>query len=84
MRYATLAPHPGSTSHRPASDALGEGLILAGAWTDTGWPSTMEGAVRSGLAAAGAVLGEGYDVEESWPGWPEAPLRGQEGWAEWA
>ena len=30
---------------------------LAGAWTDTGWPATMEGAVRSGLAAARAVLG---------------------------
>ena len=28
------------------------GLVLAGAWTDTGWPDTMEGAVRSGLAAA--------------------------------
>jgi monoamine oxidase len=26
--------------------------VLAGAWTDTGWPDTMEGAVRSGLAAA--------------------------------
>ena len=43
----------------------------------------MEGAVRSGLAAAGVVLDEGYDVEEDWPGWPEAPKRGQEGWAEW-
>ena len=33
------------------------GLYLAGAWTDTGWPATMEGAVRSGLAAARAALG---------------------------
>ncbi|MFD2348611.1 FAD-dependent oxidoreductase [Nonomuraea ferruginea] len=31
------------------------GLYLAGAWTDTGWPDTMEGAVRSGLHAAGLV-----------------------------
>jgi hypothetical protein len=32
------------------------GLFLAGAWTDTGWPATMEGAVRSGVAAAREAL----------------------------
>jgi uncharacterized protein with NAD-binding domain and iron-sulfur cluster len=32
------------------------GLVLAGAWTDTGWPATMEGAVRSGQAAARHAL----------------------------
>jgi monoamine oxidase len=32
------------------------GLFLAGAWTATGWPATMEGAVRSGDAAAAALL----------------------------
>jgi monoamine oxidase len=32
------------------------GLFLAGAWTDTGWPATMEGAVRSGHAAAREAL----------------------------
>jgi monoamine oxidase len=32
------------------------GLFLAGAWTDTGWPATMEGAVRSGRAAAHELL----------------------------
>jgi zeta-carotene desaturase len=32
-------------------------LYLAGDWTRTGWPATMEGAVRSGYLAAGAVLG---------------------------
>ncbi len=31
-------------------------MVLAGAWTDTGWPATMEGAVRSGLAAAREAL----------------------------
>jgi hypothetical protein len=31
------------------------GLALAGAWTDTGWPATMEGAVRSGHTAARVV-----------------------------
>jgi monoamine oxidase len=34
------------------------GLYLAGAWTDTGWPATMEGAVRSGTAAVDAVLAD--------------------------
>jgi hypothetical protein len=33
-----------------------DGLVLAGAWTDTGWPATMEGAVRSGHAAAHEAL----------------------------
>ncbi|MGN6129837.1 MAG: FAD-dependent oxidoreductase [Nocardioidaceae bacterium] len=34
--------------------------MLAGAWTDTGWPDTMEGAVRSGLMAGGMVGGPGH------------------------
>jgi hydroxysqualene dehydroxylase len=33
-----------------------DGVFVAGAWTDTGWPATMEGAVRSGVAAARAAL----------------------------
>jgi hypothetical protein len=33
-------------------------VYLAGAWTDTGWPATMEGAVRSGLTAARAALAD--------------------------
>lgn len=33
------------------------GIVLAGDYTDTGWPATMEGAARSGYAAAAAVLG---------------------------
>jgi monoamine oxidase len=33
------------------------GVFLAGAWCDTGWPATMEGAVRSGNDAAAAALG---------------------------
>ncbi|MDR0346121.1 MAG: FAD-dependent oxidoreductase, partial [Nocardiopsaceae bacterium] len=37
---------------RPGSQTAHAGLVLAGAWTDTGWPDTMEGAVRSGLNAA--------------------------------
>ncbi|MHC5020058.1 MAG: hydroxysqualene dehydroxylase HpnE [Planctomycetota bacterium] len=53
---ATFAARPGSQQYRrPAATPVG-GLLLAGAWTDTGWPATMEGAVRSGEAAA-ACLG---------------------------
>jgi monoamine oxidase len=33
-------------------------VVRAGAWTDTGWPATMEGAVRSGSAAAAQVLAQ--------------------------
>lgn len=53
---ATFSVVPGLDRFRPAADALGEGLYLAGDWTRTGWPSTMEGAVRSGRLAAEAVL----------------------------
>jgi squalene-associated FAD-dependent desaturase len=49
---ATFRAVPGSRRLRPAARTDLPGLYLAGAWTDTGWPATMEGAVRSGLAAA--------------------------------
>jgi uncharacterized protein with NAD-binding domain and iron-sulfur cluster len=51
-RRATFRQVPGSGVLRPAAGTKLPGLVLAGAWTDTGWPDTMEGAVRSGLAAA--------------------------------
>jgi squalene-associated FAD-dependent desaturase len=51
-RRATFRQTPGSGALRPAAATMLPGLILAGAWTDTGWPDTMEGAVRSGLNAA--------------------------------
>ena len=53
---ATFSVTPGLDRYRPAADALGDGLYLAGDWTRTGWPSTMEGAVRSGRLAAEAVM----------------------------
>ena len=58
-RSATFRPVPGSAAHRlpTRTPATESGLVLAGAWTDTGWPATMEGAVRSGVAAA-SVLAE--------------------------
>jgi squalene synthase HpnD len=51
-RHATFRQAPGSGRLRPPAATRLPGLVLAGAWTDTGWPDTMEGAVRSGLAAA--------------------------------
>jgi zeta-carotene desaturase len=53
---ATFSPHPGVDSLRPKQETPVAGLYLAGDWTDTGWPATMEGAVRSGYLAAEAVL----------------------------
>jgi monoamine oxidase len=54
-RDATWRPSPGSASVRPGAATAAPGLLLAGAWTDTGWPATMEGAVRSGDTAAALV-----------------------------
>ena len=53
---ATFSPEPGVDSFRPAQTTNTPGLFLAGDWTATGWPATMEGAVRSGYLAAEAVL----------------------------
>ena len=50
---ATFVPAPGL--HRPGSETPIANLFLAGAYTDTGWPATMESAVRSGIEAARAV-----------------------------
>ncbi|MEC4019032.1 hydroxysqualene dehydroxylase HpnE [Streptomyces sp. H27-D2] len=55
-RTATFAPTPGTGRLRPAARTNTPGLYLAGAWTATGWPATMESAVRSGLAAADTAL----------------------------
>ncbi|WP_199487693.1 hydroxysqualene dehydroxylase HpnE [Actinomadura spongiicola] len=54
-RRATFRQRPGCAEVRPAAATRAPGLFLAGAWTDTGWPDTMEGAVRSGLTAARLV-----------------------------
>jgi squalene-associated FAD-dependent desaturase len=53
---ATFSVVPGLDRYRPAQDVAGDGLYLAGDWTQTGWPSTMEGAVRSGRLAAEAIV----------------------------
>jgi squalene-associated FAD-dependent desaturase len=53
---ATFRAGPGARALRPGPRTALPGLVLAGNWTDTGWPATMEGAVRSGGAAASAAL----------------------------
>ncbi|MER6629819.1 hydroxysqualene dehydroxylase HpnE [Streptomyces sp. NPDC000987] len=55
-RTATFAPTPGVGRLRPGARTKAPGLYLAGAWTATGWPATMESAVRSGVNAADAAL----------------------------
>ncbi len=55
-RAATFRQAPGTAALRPRPATAVPRLFLAGAWTDTGWPATMEGAVRSGIAAARPAL----------------------------
>jgi squalene-associated FAD-dependent desaturase len=52
---ATFVPAPGL--HRPGPATARPNLVIAGAWTATGWPATMESAVRSGRAAARSLAG---------------------------
>ena len=52
--YATIALRPGVV--RPGVETSRPGVVRAGAWTDTGWPATMESAVLSGRRAAQHVL----------------------------
>jgi squalene-associated FAD-dependent desaturase len=57
-RRATFRQAPGIGAIRPGTATSVPGLVLAGAWTDTGWPDTMEGAVRSGEQAARRLISE--------------------------
>lgn len=71
-KRATFAARPGIDRLRPSARPPATGgirnLHLAGDWCRTGWPATMEGAVRSGYAAASAVLGlPGDDLVEDLP-----------------
>ncbi len=56
---ATFASTPELEALRPGPVSEVPGLYLAGDWTDTGLPATIEGAVRSGVRAADATIG--YD-----------------------
>ena len=53
--HATYSPRPGIDQYRPKPVTAWPRVFLAGDWTATGWPATMEGAVRSGYLAADAV-----------------------------
>ncbi|MHB8294497.1 MAG: hydroxysqualene dehydroxylase HpnE [Acidimicrobiales bacterium] len=55
-RSATFRAFPGSLAQRCTAQTSSPAVLVAGAWARTGWPATMEGAVRSGLTAAGAAL----------------------------
>ncbi len=55
---ATFAPTPGTAAVRPGPETLRPNVARAGAWTATGWPATMEGAIRSGRAAARLLHGQ--------------------------
>jgi squalene-associated FAD-dependent desaturase len=67
---ATFRAAPGANALRPGPETAVAGLVLAGAWTDTGWPATLEGAVLSGHAAAEAALSS-LDVERAAGGPPD-------------
>jgi squalene-associated FAD-dependent desaturase len=61
--HATYSPRPGIDEYRPAQTTVWPRVFLAGDFTATGWPATMEGAVRSGyLAAEALVLREGKEL----------------------
>jgi squalene-associated FAD-dependent desaturase len=53
---ATFAGRPGTAALRPGLETDRPSVVRAGAWTDTGWPATMESAVRSGRAAASLLV----------------------------
>jgi squalene-associated FAD-dependent desaturase len=53
--HATYSPRPGMDQFRPEPRTVWSRVFLAGDWTATGWPATMEGAVRSGYLAAEAL-----------------------------
>jgi hypothetical protein len=55
-RRATFRQAPGTARLRPPAGIVQEGIALAGSWTATGWPDTMESAVRSGRAAAASLM----------------------------
>jgi uncharacterized protein with NAD-binding domain and iron-sulfur cluster len=65
---------PGLEQFRPEPDACGDGLYLAGDWTKTDWPSTMESAARSGRIAAERVARAAGGKQQFLT--PELPLRG--------
>ena len=78
---ATFSPEPGCDRWRPSERTAVHNFFLAGDWTKTGWPATMESAVRSGYQAAEAVLtsvGKPVSLVR-----PEMPVSGLTRWIGW-
>ena len=63
--HATYSPKPGVDLNRPRPETVWPRVFLAGDWTATGWPATMEGAVRSGYLAAESVAHIGGQQESA-------------------
>ncbi len=74
-KRATFAAVPGFERFRPAPEGP-SGVIMAGDYTITGWPATMEGATRSGYAAAAIAMGEPSDAFDV----PPLPVARVAGW----
>ncbi len=72
--HATFSPAPGSDAYRPSHTCPWPRLFLAGDWTATGWPSTMEGAVRSGYGAAETLAAASGETQKFLV--PDLPPRG--------
>jgi hydroxysqualene dehydroxylase len=60
-RRATFAATPAQEARRPGAHTALHNLVLAGDWTATGLPATIEGAIRSGRSAAATLLQPGRD-----------------------
>ena len=61
--HATFSPAPGADRYRPRQQGPWPRIFLSGDWTATGWPATMEGAVRAGYAAAEALTAAHGEAE---------------------
>jgi uncharacterized protein with NAD-binding domain and iron-sulfur cluster len=77
--YATFRPVPGTRALRPGPVTGLRGFAIAGAWTNTGWPDTMEGAVRSGNRAAEVIVNQ-LATDEGGRNSGCAPQRQHERW----
>ena len=75
---ATFAPSPGCDALRPGPSCPLSNLFIAGDWVQTGWPATMESAVRSGYQATEALLGSLGAPERILK--PELPVEGLMRW----
>ncbi|MEO8724812.1 MAG: hydroxysqualene dehydroxylase HpnE, partial [Acidobacteriaceae bacterium] len=71
--HATYSVLPGGDAFRPKQATADPRIFIAGDWTETGWPATMEGAVRSGYLAAEAVADRSFMV-------PDLPAQGVMRW----